>query len=503
MRRHCALGVAAVIVATATTVAANDFSEACEQFGSAEVIFVGRVKSAPITRRISAEDEIEKARLAMVAAERDLKAVEALKMPPEIGGGQKRELAIRLIKASDEYNRTRAMHPPPVDFPVTPILVETPFRGVTTPELFMWNRGQPPLDPSRSYLFYAQRPMGPLAPDIIDAGQPKDVEAAEDDLRFLHEAVTSDQGTIVHGSLNFQDPDDQTRRTPLPGVVLRVSLDGQHYESSTGADGTFIITGVPPGVLRIDPVLPDHLMLPPQQNGGIVKGGCLAVHMRAAFNGRVRGRVGLDTGAPFRGVVDLVPDDHQRHLPNSHALTNERGEFAFSALPPGNYLVGINISRQPSSGSPFRPTYFPGTTDRSEATRVVVGAGTEQSDVDWMVSARLPEGSIEVSLDTHGQPQKNMGVCMTTFDADNRHNSGIGYARRADEPVILPVVEGVRYRFVAHAQTASGFVESDVLDLIGTSGRHVFKLPVGFTTRIARGYTCASPNALKPFSLPR
>jgi hypothetical protein len=235
----------AIMLAAASAAAANDVADACHEFGRAEVIFVGRVKSAPITRRISGEVEIEKA---------------------------------------------RALYPPPVEVSLTPLLVETAFRGVTTPELFMWNRGQPGLDPSRSYLFYADRPMGPLAPDVIFAERPKELETAADDVRFLREAVASDRVTAVHGSLNFQDPDDHTRRTPLAGVVLRVSLDGQRYETSTGADGTFVITGVPPGVLRIEPVLPEHLTLPPQQNGGIVKGGCLAVHMRAISSAPARNR---------------------------------------------------------------------------------------------------------------------------------------------------------------------------------------------------------------------
>ena len=63
------------------------------------MIFVGRVNGAPITRRVSGEDEIEKARVVSEAAERELKAFEALKMPPEIGGGRHQELAIQAVKA--------------------------------------------------------------------------------------------------------------------------------------------------------------------------------------------------------------------------------------------------------------------------------------------------------------------------------------------------------------------------------------------------------------------
>ena len=497
--RHRSLLCAIVgVVAATTPVAANDFTDACYAFGSAEVIFVGRVKSAPITRRISGEEEIEKARLAMDAAERELKAFEALKIPSEIGWQQQRDLTIRMVKASDEYGRTRAMYPPPVDLSLTPLVVETPFRGVTTAELFMMNRGQPALDPARSYLFYAQRPMGFLAPDVIFDGQPKEVESAEADLQFLRDVIADDHGTTVHGSIKMQDPDDQRRLTPLGSIVLRLSLDGQHYEKSTGADGTFLITGVPPGALRIEPVLPEHLTLT-QEAGGIVKGGCLAVHMRATFNGRIRGRVALDSGGSFRGFVDLEPVGHTRYVPRSPALTNDRGEFSFSGVPPGNYLLGINVSREPSTGSPFPPTYFPGTTDRSLATPVTVGLGTEHPDIDWVVSSRLREGAIEVNFDTHGQPQKNMGVCVTMFDADLRNNGGGGYERRSAEPVIVKVVEGVRYRLEAWARTSSGFAESEIFDVIGAPGHRVITLQMTSVSERATGKRCAA-HSDKPFS---
>ena len=478
--------------------AANDVADACHEFATAEVIFVGRVKSAPITRRVSGEQEIEKARAIRDATERDLKAFEALKMPPEIGWRRHQDLAIQAATAREEYDKTRAMHPPPVDLSLTPILVEVPFRGVNTAELFMMNRGQPGLDPARSYLFYAERPLGPLAPDVIFAGQPKDLEFAEADLRFLHEAVADNSGTTVRGSLMIEDLNDP-RPMPLGGVVLRISLDGQRYETSTHADGTFGITGVPPGRLTIDPLLPDHLALPPQPRGGESRGGCLTVHLRARVNGRVRGRVLLDTGAGFRGAVDLVPDDpsHQPVMP-SPTFTNDRGEFEFSVVAPGTYLLGVNISRPPPAGAAFRPTYFPGTTDLSQAARIVVGPG-DNPDVDLVVSDRLREGTIEVTFDTYGQPQKDMGVCVTMYDSEDRASGGGGYEHRSGEHVVIPIIEGIKYRLVAHARTPTGLARSEDFDVIGAPGHRSIRLPVASVRERLTGHPCTVANP-KPFS---
>jgi hypothetical protein len=500
MRLHSLLCAMAAIVAAATPVSGNDLTDACHAFGSSEVIFVGRVKSAPIKRLISGEQDVENARIVMEAAERDVKAYEALKMPPEIGGGQLRDLVIRMMRARDAFQEARAMHPAPFELSLTPLIVETAFRGVTTSELFMMNSGQPELDPARSYLFYAERAMAPLSPDVISVDRSRELETAESDLQFLQQ-VRGDDGAVVHGSLIFEDP-DRGQRTPMGGVVLRISLDGQRYETSTAADGTFMVSGVPPGMLRIEPVLPEHLMLPPQLTGGKVSGGCLAIRMRATLNGRVRGRVLLDSGEPLRGIVDLVRDDHTRHVPYRSdwtARTDEYGEYSFSGVPPGTYVVGINILRAPSAGSPFRPTYFPGTTDRSSAVPVTLGHGTEHAMADLIVSSRLAEGTMEVTLDTGGQPQKDMGVCVRTFDDDRPTVGASSYGRQFDSLAVIPVVEGVKYRLIAHARTPAGMATSADFDFIGEPGRQSVGLTTTSVTSDPNRHPCTVGNP-KPFS---
>jgi hypothetical protein len=497
MRRLAPAYAALALFSTPTHVTANE--EACHNLGRAEMIFVGRVKSAPITRRISGDEQIDKARVVMEAAERELKAFEALKIPPEIGFEQHRDLSMRMVKAREAFDHTRAMYPPPMDLSLTPILVEVPLRGVTTADVFLQG---PELEPARSYLFYAGRPLGRIAADVISLmARPKEVEAAEADLRFLNEAIAQNPGTVVSGSVTMENPWDTQSATPLAGVLLRVSLDDQQMETSTRSDGTFMLTGVPPGRLSIEPVLPEHLTLAPNSVGGQSKGGCLALHMRVKFNGRIRGRVLLDDGTPFRGFVDLISDDpRQRRSSIAPKLTNDRGEFMFTALSPGPYLVGVNIARQPSSGAPFRPTYFPGTTDRSQATPVLVEVGAVRPDVEWSVSSRLGEGGIEVSFDTRSQPQKEMGVCVTMFDADGRSDGGAGYERRSAEPVIVRVVEGVRYRLIAWARTSSGFAESQIFDVIGAPGHRAITLQMRSVSERAPGIRCAASHSDEPFS---
>jgi hypothetical protein len=75
--------------------------------------------------------------------------------------------------------------------------------------------------------------------------------------------------------------------------------------------------------------------------------------------------VTLDSGKPFRGIVDIVPHGHSRQLPQSYAYTNEAGEFAFSALPPGDYLRGSTWRANHKAARRLLPHILPAQlTDR-------------------------------------------------------------------------------------------------------------------------------------------
>ena len=488
------------MIATATPASADDFVDACHDFGSAEVVFIGRAISAPITRRVSADREIEKARLAFTAAEHELNAFIALNLPPEIGRARGEALARQATGARDLYNGIQAAHPT-AEVSVTPMRVEVPFRGATSADVVMWKGGEPGtdlLDPNRSYLIYATRPFGTLAPDIV-SGDARLVENAEAHLRFLNDAAAIRPGGVVYGSLRIEDPADPRRLAPLGGVALRVSIDDRVIGTATRADGTFMVAGLPSGSVRVEPLLPGTLMLPPQALGGSVHGGCLALHMRVKLNGRIRGRVLLDTGAPFHGSVDLVPADRASLRPSSVG-TNSGGEFEFNGLPPGSYFLGVNLSTEPAPGVPFRPTYFPGATDKAQASPVLVGAGAEHTDADWVLSSRIGVGSVEVSLDTLAEPQITKGVCIIMFGDDNRAKPGRSSVRTSNDPMIVDVLEGARYRLIAHAETAAGFVESQSFDVIGSAGRQAIRLPVASISQSASASACRTGSAQRNFS---
>ena len=95
-----------------------------------------------------------------------------------------------------------------------------------------------------------------------------------------------------------------------------------------------------------------------------------------------------------------------------------------------------------------------------------------------------------------------MGVCVTIFDADNRNKGGFGHERMSAEPVIVKVVEGVKYRLVAWARTPTGFPESEIFDVIGAAGHRSITLQMTSVPEkpLGIGMRCASSHSDKPFS---
>jgi hypothetical protein len=132
------------------------------------------------------------------------------------------------------------------------------------------------------------------------------------------------------------------------------------------------------------------------------------------------------------------------------------------------------------------------------AAPVRVGGGTEHDGIDFVVGSRLRQGTMVVTFETPGESQKDGGVCVAMFDRDGQYSGGGGYEPRSGEPVAVPVVEGVRYRFIAHARTPSGFARSDEYDFVGEPGRRSITLMVASTTQTATGHPCGAN--LKLFS---
>lgn len=403
MLRNSALAVTFTTVVLLTSVhgqspnSGNDLITACETFsdifGEAEFVFTARAES-PVTLRISYEAEIEEARQNLIRTEAEvarLKASLDLKTRLE----RETEFAIRIIEAHKRLDLTRAFYPPPEELTLIPVHVEQVFRGVIPPTLMLF---APPdvftIEPGVLYLLAGRRVREEIPGlSIMGVRSVTDAQSATHELRFLG-SFTS--GATILGWVHMHSYTD-SGPAPLGDVRIRASTGTQVVETMIREDGSFTFSGIQPGRVEIKPLLHEDLIVVNRSalTIEIREGGCKAVHLMAAPNGRVRGRIFSATGTSLDGV-ELFLDGgissdggleiHRSfHAPRSSARPNEDGTFEFSGVFPGSYILGAGLQRIVDGNKRYLVTYFPGTPDLAAARRIDVGRATLHDGVDFLV----------------------------------------------------------------------------------------------------------------------
>ncbi len=128
--------------------------------------------------------------------------------------------------------------------------------------------------------------------------------------------------------------------------------------------------------------------------------GCAHVFYGVSDNGRVGGRVADAEGRPAAGVlVSLIKADDPDPVSLNARLerTDEGGRYAFKSIPPGRYLLAVNLNRYPQPNDPtnaYPRTYYPGVAEASRAESVNIGAGERAKDRDLTLPARRAESVV-------------------------------------------------------------------------------------------------------------
>ena len=105
------------------------------------------------------------------------------------------------------------------------------------------------------------------------------------------------------------------------------------------------------------------------------------------------------------------------------AMTDERGRYRVSLLPPRDYIVravpddeGIPEAKNAPKVSGFAPAFYPGTLTARTAGIVTLGLGQDRSDIDFQVPL-VPLGRIAGTvLSTEGKPVTNISVSLADRD---------------------------------------------------------------------------------------
>jgi Carboxypeptidase regulatory-like domain len=246
------------------------------------------------------------------------------------------------------------------------------------------------------YVVYAQStPGGQLTTDMCSGT--KLAAGAAVDLAFLKEITGPPRGVRVFGHVRRVEYDlvsfNRHDYGGVAGAHVQLIGDGGSREATTGADGeydfrdlpagTYKVTVTPPkGLALAGPPLPreQHHPPPPWSVTLTHPSECAEVWTWPRTDAQISGVLLNSNGRPADDEeIDLIAADigtrGDKEIPHVSVRTNADGRFTFAFIPPGTYLVGVNLKNPPPASHVDHRSYHPGVTDSSKATVVTISPG--------------------------------------------------------------------------------------------------------------------------------
>ncbi len=311
--------------------------------------------------------------------------------------------------------------------------------------------------PGKRYLVYAYRSTqgNRLATGICSRTKP--YETADDDIKFLGTLPSLSGGVTIYGEIKRQLHSVKSGNAKAVGPVADASLvvEGvdERREIRADAQGRYRVSGLRPGKYKVTLLLPEELIVHrPQQEVTITDRGCAAVDYFVADNGRITGRIFDAEGQPVPNVLVALVDADEHDLERDYAKlerADQNGRYSFTAVPPGRYLLALNVTRYPQPDDPtnaYPRTYYPGVAQASQASIISLDAGEKLTERDLRLPQRRAASVIKgIVTWADGTPVANAGI---SFRDVTYYDSGSNNGAQADE----------RGRFTINAYEGQTFV---------------------------------------------
>lgn len=176
---------------------------------------------------------------------------------------------------------------------------------------------------------------------------------SESEAKKLSETATTELSVVLEagGSIRGKAFDKQTNQ-PVADVVVTASpavsvADIQPVTAVTAADGTFQLTGVPAGVMELKaahPDFPDWVDKVTVPSRGTVEVPVILSSEKATLSGVVR-----YGGQGMPNALLVLHKAGAGESPVASAVSEADGQYTFEPVPPGNYVLTVEIEPEGSN----------------------------------------------------------------------------------------------------------------------------------------------------------
>jgi protocatechuate 3,4-dioxygenase beta subunit len=273
--------------------------------------------------------------------------------------------------------------------------------------------------------------------------------------------------------------------SPIRRAQIRVSAPGARESrvATTDAQGRFEIKELPAGRYTLNASKGGFVSLQygqrrPTESGTPIELGdgqtidklTIALPRGSVIGGRITDEFGEPVAnASVTALRYVYAGGTRRMSPagqNARDTTDDQGHFRLFGLPPGEYFVSATLrtgldAADPSGETPgYAATYFPGTSNVGEATRVTLVVGQENTNISFgLVATHLVRVSGQV-LTSQGTAASNGMIMLLSANSGGRpgpfQGGGSGGRVDANGTFRLTNVAPGHYQLQARAGSGGG-----------------------------------------------
>jgi hypothetical protein len=256
-----------------------------------------------------------------------------------------------------------------------------------------------------AYLVYASRPPNSRSLYAGVCSRTAPVEQAGSDLAYLRSLANGGPPARVYGFVTEYGSGvgeawySERAAHPIANVPVHLQSETATRRTITDSKGNYTFDGLLAGSFTVSADMPKNLGGGEKRLIALRNHACSEQNFVAIERAQLAGKVIDEKQFPVATtMVALMPTPRVDGSYNVWAYTDSDGVFTIERVPPGDFVLGVNINGPPgeqhAGRAPFPPTYYPGVPTRADARIIHVQSAQQLVGFELRLPPRLKQRTI-------------------------------------------------------------------------------------------------------------